>query len=87
MRRKQRQEAELSKRANKFLDSLQPRDEKRIREAIEGIPSGDIVPYEGAKDYFRLRKGKYRILFKWIGGSRIYVALIDSRGQVYKKGV
>ena len=76
-----------SKQAKKFLDGLDAKTQHRLRIAIEKIPEGDIAPYENNKDYFRLRVGKYRILFKWLSYEQILVAVIDSRGQVYKRGV
>ena len=76
-----------SKQAVKYLNGLDAKNQQRIKKGIEKIPQGDIVPYEGNKEYFRLRIGKYRILFKWIDDSQIFISFIDSRGQVYKKGV
>ena len=76
-----------SKQATKFLNSLDAKTQQRLKKGIEKIPQGDIIPYAGNKEYFRLRIGKYRILFKWIDDSQIFVTLIDSRGQIYKRGV
>ena len=78
---------EYSKQADKFLHGLDKKTEQRIKDGIEKIPSGDIIPYRAKAGYFRLRIGGYRILFNWISDEQIFVALIDSRGQVYKKGV
>jgi len=36
------------------------------------------------RDYFRLRKGKYRAIF-YIEGEDIYVVALDKREDVYKK--
>ena len=76
-----------SKQAVKFLNGLEAKTQRRLKNGIEKIPQGDIIPYKGDKEYFRLRIGKYRILFKWIDDSQIFITLIDSRGQIYKKGV
>ena len=78
---------EYSKQADKFLAGLDQKTEQRIKEKIEKIPEGDIVPYKGKAGYFRLRVGDYRILFSWINSEQILIAVIDNRGQVYKKGV
>ena len=76
-----------SKQAVKYLNGLNAKTQQRIRDGIEAIPKGDIIPYAGNKEYYRLRIGKYRILFKWISEGQIFVSLIDSRGQIYKRGV
>ena len=76
-----------SKQVIKFLNGLDVKTQYRLKDGIEKIPQGDIMPYAGNKEYFRLRIGKYRILFKWIDESQIFVSLIDSRGQIYKRGV
>jgi len=76
-----------SKQAKKFLDGLDAKSQQRLKSGIEKIPEGDIKPYKGNPDYFRLRIGDYRILFKWISNEQISVAIIGSRGQAYKKGV
>ena len=76
-----------SKQVVKFLNSLDAKTQQRLKDGIEKIPQGDIIPYAGNKEYLRLRIGKYRILFKWISDNQIFVTLIDSRGQIYKRGV
>jgi mRNA interferase RelE/StbE len=76
-----------SKQVEKYLNKLNDKTRERVKKAICEIPKGDIVPYEGNKEYLRLRVGKFRILFKWISDEQINVALIDSRGQIYKRGV
>ena len=78
---------EYSKQADKYLSGLDKKTEQRIKEGIEKIPDGDIIPYKARTGYFRLRIGNYRILFKWLSDKQILIAIIDSRGQAYKKGV
>jgi mRNA interferase RelE/StbE len=78
---------EYSKQAFKYLDNLDAKQKRRIKQGIEKIPQGDIIPYKSSPEYFRLRVGGYRILFKWVSDTQILVAVIDSRGQSYKKGV
>ena len=78
---------EYSKQAGKYLESLDKKTQQRLKDGIEKIPAGDIVPYKARAGYFRLRLGRYRLLFKWINEEQIFIAVIDSRGQVYKKGV
>ena len=76
-----------SKQAVKFLNSQDAKTQQRLKSGIEKIPQGDIIPYEGNKEYFRLRIGNFRILFKWVDDNQIFVSLIDNRGQIYKRGV
>jgi mRNA interferase RelE/StbE len=76
-----------SKRAGKYLEDLDKKTQQRLKKGIEEIPDGDIIPYKTRQGYFRLRIGGYRILFKWFSNEQIFVAVIDSRGQAYKKGV
>jgi len=78
---------EYSKQADKYLLSLDKKSEQRIKNSIEKIPMGDIVPFKAKAGYFRLRVGNHRILFRWINENQILIAIIDHRGQVYKKGV
>ena len=78
---------EYSKQADRYLNDLNKKAEQRLRESIEKIPAGDIIPYKARAGYFRLRVGNYRILFKWLSDEQILIVVIDSRGQVYKKGV
>ena len=85
--RKQKKSALYSKPANKFLDKLDNGTENRIMDAIDKIPDGDITPYRSKKGYFRLRIGDYRVLFTWLEGEIIFVAVVENRGQAYKKGV
>ena len=76
-----------SKQAAKCLNSLDKKSQQRLKDSIEKIPDGDIIPYKARMGYFRLRAGSFRILFKWFCDEQIFVAVIDSRGQAYKKGV
>ncbi|MCL2400939.1 MAG: type II toxin-antitoxin system RelE/ParE family toxin [Defluviitaleaceae bacterium] len=46
-------------------------------------PSGDIETYKSRPGYYRLRAGKYRIIYH-IEQDTILIDDIDSGGQVYK---
>jgi mRNA interferase RelE/StbE len=74
--------------AAKYLERLSETDKSRIKIALGGLsnepPKGDIKPLVGQPDYFRLRVGSYRMLFR-IENNTIFVTNIDPRGQVYKK--
>lgn len=85
--REQKLPPKPSKQAKKYLDGLDYKAQQKLRDAIEKIPEGDIKPYKSNPGYFRLRIGNHRILYKWLSDEQILVAVIDSRGQAYKKGV
>ena len=78
-------------KAHKELLKLSRVDTKRVSEKLQGLsypfpPNFDIDKISGETDYFRLRVGNMRIIFKidYIG-KRIIIRKIKSRGQVYKK--
>ncbi|MBL7014547.1 MAG: type II toxin-antitoxin system RelE/ParE family toxin [Candidatus Marinimicrobia bacterium] len=75
----------LSKQAKKYLKSLQPRITGKLIEAIEKLPEGKVKPIKGKKTppLFRLRVGKYRIIFLK-SDHQIRIVKIDTRGDVYK---
>ncbi|KPJ88971.1 MAG: hypothetical protein AMS17_03615 [Spirochaetes bacterium DG_61] len=73
----------FSKKAEKYLASLPPRIALHILDRIQKIPEGDIKPLSGRKGEYRLRMGKYRVLF-FIEKEDIYVVKIDTRGDIYK---
>jgi len=74
--------------ANRYLERLNESDNRRIRAALYDLskepPEGDIKPLSGQTGYFRVRVGKYRVLFRHEENT-IFVTNIDSRGQAYKK--
>jgi mRNA-degrading endonuclease RelE of RelBE toxin-antitoxin system len=60
----------LSKRAFKFLDSLDGKTRQRVIESLDRLAnysfydkSLDLCTLKGEKDYYRLRTGKIRIIF------------------------
>jgi len=76
---------QLSKQAKKYLKAIQPRIVGKLLEAIEMLPAGKVKPIKGQKTppLFRLRVGKYRIIFLK-SAQNIRVVKIDTRGDVYK---
>ncbi len=78
----------LLKKAEKFLLKL-PRDEQiRIIQALDDLINNygnlDIKKLKGRSE-FRLRVGKYRILFVEDVDNNLYViTAIGSRGDIYK---
>jgi mRNA interferase RelE/StbE len=73
------------KSAYKVLAEYDKGIKKRIIDAIEKIPQGDIKKLQGEKypPLFRLRVGKYRIIYH-IENEEIIIAKIDTRGDIYK---
>ena len=77
---------ELLKKARKIIAAQPKNQQERILKAINNLPeSGDIIPLSGRKDFFRLRVGDYRIIYK-IQDELLLITIInaDNRGQVYK---
>ena len=81
-------EVELHRDAEKYLDRLPEPWKSQIDDALDDLekepPEGDIRPYEGNPGIWRLKMGKYRVLFK-VETDRIFVTHIEPRGQVYTK--
>lgn len=82
--KKQNLPPEYSNQAKKYINKQDKPTKQRIKKAIEEIPIGDIVPYEGSESSFRLRKGDFRIIFSWLSDGQILVEKIKPRGDVYK---
>jgi mRNA interferase RelE/StbE len=77
---------EFSKKATKHYAQL-PEDYKSLVDLAlsklsEGLPV-DIKPIIGEKDIYRIRVGKYRILFTIIDNV-VLISRIGPRGDVYK---
>jgi mRNA interferase RelE/StbE len=83
---------EYSKKAVKYLETLDRPTKQRIKAGIEGLaatpPIGDIKPLQGFTDgRKRLRVGKYRIIYNYLPSGELtvlYIIKIDSRGDIYK---
>lgn len=78
-------EIQYLKSAFKSLQEYDKPTGKRLVEAINAIPKGDIKRLQGEKNppLYRLRVGKYRIIYS-IEDDGIVIAKIDTRGDVYK---
>lgn len=78
----------MSEQYEKFLKKLDHKRQKQFSDAIKVIKLDDLGKYDvkelqNNKQIYRLRLGKYRIIFrKTISGNRILT--IQSRGDVYK---
>lgn len=75
---------EYSKKAVKYISSADRPTKKRLKEAIEKIPLGDIKKLQGIDDGYRLRVGDLRILFS-MEDDKIYIDNIIPRGQAYRR--
>ena len=62
---------------------LSQREQHRITDAIFKLPQGDTKPLEGEKNAYRLRVGKWRIVFQMFE-NEIIIRDIGSRGDIYK---
>ena len=75
---------EYTKQAVKYINGTDKTTKKRIKEAIEKIPQGDIKKLQGIDNGYRLRVGDLRILFTY-EKEVIYIERILPRGEVYKR--
>lgn len=81
-----------SKSAAKIIKSLDMATKLRIKRGIEGLtvdpPKGDIKMMQGySPPLYRLRIGKYRVLYEYnsVGGKQVLMIKdIGSRGEIYK---
>lgn len=74
---------EYSKNSVKYINVADKPTKKRLKEAIEKIPLGDIKKLQGIENGYRLRVGDLRVLFS-IEDDTIYIDNIIPRGQAYK---
>lgn len=75
---------EYSKKAVKYINIVNKSTKKRLKEAIEKIPFGDIKKLQGVDNGYCLRVGDLRVLFS-IEDDIIYIDSIIPRGQAYKR--
>lgn len=66
----------------KFLKKQDRITQKRIIDAINKLPNGDVKKMQGQAGY-RLRVGNFHIIFD-LAGNILYIEEIDNRGQIYK---
>ena len=72
-----------SKQAAKAISNINNPFKKKIKEAIEKLPLGDVKKLKGYSSAYRLRVGSYRILYDMNGN--IEITDIIPRGEAYKK--
>jgi len=82
----------FSKHVRNFLKKLTAKERGRFKKAIDNIRKDpynslqDVKKLTGKKDYWRLRIGTYRIIYK-IEASELLIYFIKGkiRGDIYKK--
>lgn len=72
------------KDAAKHISKMDKPTKKRLKSAIEKLPSGDVVKLQGYIEDYRLRVGDLRVLFS-IEDDTIVVKDVLPRGQAYKR--
>ena len=85
-------EINIKEKSLKFISSLQKQDRERLKKAIfilktDPIPirSLDIAKLKGEKNKYRIRKGKFRIVYEVVWEQKlILIHRIDFRGDVHK---
>ncbi len=85
-------EINIKAKSLKFISSLQKHDRARLKEAMlvlkeDPVPikSLDITKLRGEKNKYRIRKGKFRIVYEVIWEQRvILIHKVDFRGDAYK---
>ncbi len=75
---------EYSRKAIKYINGADTPTKKRLKNAIEKIPIGDIVKIKGLVSEYRLRVGDLRVLFT-LDDDTIIINDIRPRGQAYKR--
>lgn len=75
---------EYKKKAVKYINLSDKPTKKRLKEAIEKLPFGDIRKLTGFENEYRLRVGDLRVLFT-VENDIITINEIKPRGQVYKR--
>lgn len=73
--------------AVKTINGCDRPTKRRIREAIEKLPDGDVKPLSGSIRLYRLRVGDWRVVFSYPEAETVLIEKIAPRGDVYKGGL
>lgn len=84
-------EIRIKDKSLKFVSSMQKSDRERLKEAIlvlkeDPVPikSLDVAKLKGEKNGYRIRKGKFRIVYEVMWQQKIIVIhRVGFRGDVY----
>lgn len=80
---------EVTPKALKSLQKIDPLFAKKIRDRLRSLEDNprplDCLKLQGHKDAYRIRVGRYRIIYK-IFDSKIYIIVlnIDHRKDIYR---
>ncbi|MGA2051945.1 MAG: hypothetical protein ABSH19_01400 [Opitutales bacterium] len=77
----------LSRQVIEFAQRLAPAPRRALKQALEELRAdeGDIQPLEGSlAGYHRLRVGRHRVIFQYVGGGEIEAVFIEERALVYE---
>ncbi|MCL1987094.1 MAG: type II toxin-antitoxin system RelE/ParE family toxin [Firmicutes bacterium] len=74
-----------SKQVTSFMESQGKTNSNRLRNAIIGLPTGDVKKLNINREppLFRLRVGNYRIIFT-VNGDIYNILFAGNRGEVYR---
>jgi mRNA interferase RelE/StbE len=79
-------EIEFKPKAIKDLDSLQPKDARRVVERVKRMRNnleGDVKHLTNYTPEYRLRVGDFRVLFE-LAGNRVTVYRVVNRADAYR---
>jgi mRNA interferase RelE/StbE len=77
----------ISGQVELYLKRLAPEPRLRIRRSLTGLASGrgDIRSLEeDLEGYYRLRVGKYRVVFRYGDDGKVQCVFIETRALVYQ---
>lgn len=81
-------EYSIRKKAIKFIQKQERKQQERLLKAIYALPLGDVKKIVGEDNLYRLRVGDFRLLFEMSVKSNeitlIDVTNADNREQIYK---
>ena len=75
---------EYRKEAAKHINKMDKFQKSRLRDAIEKLPSGDVIKLQGYTNDYRLRVGDLRVLFSMLDDT-IIIKDVLPRGKAYKR--
>lgn len=69
--------------AKKSIKVMDHWNRMRVEKVLEMLPEGDILPVYYEHTY-RMRDGKYRVIFAYDGNNGVIVHRVAYRGDIYK---
>lgn len=77
----------VKKEAAKTLSEMDFQTQRRIVQAMLKLPAGDVKQLQGYTDLYRLRVGKWRVIFSYPDSTTAMIEKIGTRGDVYKGAI